>query len=112
MKRKGRKRIFIAWLLLLALMPISIVKATHSHDTGAFSSHNTQLPGHQHNGGDDGSTCPICHFFLSPFTTAPEIHVSFFTQQVSLLMVPACPDVKSAIVLQPSLRAPPCAFIF
>lgn len=110
MTRKGRKRVFIAWVLLLALMPISIVKATHFHDGGGLTVHNTTTQSSQNS--DGGANCPICHFFLSPFIETPEIFVSFCATIVAMLIVGKCPELRQADVLSPTLRAPPCANLF
>lgn len=81
MKRKRRNRIIIAWVLLLTLMPISIVKATHFHDGAMAATCHASASSHSQ-GSDDGGTCPICHFFLSPFVEAPAILLVPFAQPV------------------------------
>lgn len=45
MKRKRKNRIIIAWVLLMTLMPISIVKATHHHDIEEVASSQSTDPG-------------------------------------------------------------------
>lgn len=106
MKRKKRNRIIIAWVLLLALLPISLVKATHFHETGVTSSHHTELPG-QPSHGNDGNTCPICDFCLSPFVEAPAVHLVFFPQHATPLFAQPCPEPVSVAMSHPTLRAPP-----
>lgn len=66
MKTLRRNRIIIALVLLLSLLPMGIVKATHVHDSDAISTVETSGTCHSHNGTADND-CPICQFILSPF---------------------------------------------
>lgn len=111
MRRKRRNRVIIAWLLLLALMPITFVKATHFHesDNGVVTAQSS-LPGHSH-GGDSGNSCPICNFVLSPFVVVPSIHLSFFEQSFSVLFHRVTYKVKQTKVLHHYLRAPPSSIV-
>lgn len=77
MKRKRKNRIIIAWVLLMTLMPISIVKATHHHDIEEVASSQSTDPG-QKNSGNDYDSCPICHFLLSPFIESQSFHFFLF----------------------------------
>lgn len=108
MKRKRRNRIIIAWVLLLPLLQVSIVKATHFHDTEESLTSHTAMPDHSHDS-DDGCTCPICQFFLSPFIEVPTFHFTCCTQLVSVLILRPCFGVKQTGTLSLSLRAPPTA---
>ena len=110
MKRKRRNRIIIAWVLLLTLMPISIVKATHFHDGAMAATCHASASSHSQ-GSDDGGTCPICHFFLSPFVEAPAILLVPFAQPVYIFIDCPYADVIQRKGPSPSLRAPPYMFV-
>lgn len=69
-KKNTKHRIWIAWMLLMTFMPLSVVKVFHNHsgekptlctDTHSDKSHHA-----------DG-TCLICQFVLSPFVETPSI---------------------------------------
>lgn len=110
MKRKRRNRIITAWVLLLTLMPISIVKATHFHDGVTAATCHASASDHSQ-GSDDGCTCPICHFFLSPFVEAPTTLLIPFAQPVHAFIDCPYADVMQGKGLSPSLRAPPYMFV-
>ena len=108
MRRERKHRVIIAWVLLFALLPMSIVKATHFHDTEEAVPSHSAVPGHPQSG-DSGNTCPICHFFLSPFIEVPTFHFTFCTQLVAVFIARPCTGTKQADKLSLSLRAPPAA---
>lgn len=110
MKRKRRNRVVIAWVLLLTLMPISIVKATHFHDGATAATCHTSASGHSQ-GSDEGGTCPICHFFLSPFVETPILHFIPFAHPIRTFTDCPYADVVQGKGQSPSLRAPPYMFV-
>ncbi len=106
MRRKGKNRIIIAWALLLALMPIYIVKAVHYHDVKDATACHSAAAGNS----QSSDTCPICHFFLSPFVEAPAVHVCFYASVVVVSTVAAVVRPVTADIRVVSLRAPPSQF--
>lgn len=76
-KRESRTRIGIAWLLLITLMPLGVVKCTHHHDSASH-----QLSCQHHSDGEDNSqdSCLICHFTLSPFIQSDPFHIVFIAE--------------------------------
>ena len=64
MKTLRRNRIIIALVLLLSLLPMGIVKATHVHDSEAISTVETSGTCHSHNGTADND-CPISSLISS-----------------------------------------------
>ena len=107
MGKKYRNRVLAAWVLLIALMPVYIVKAVHFHDAKDSVACHSQSAGHSQNSSD---ACPICHFFLSPFTETTPAHIAFFALLMAIL--PVLPVVRIAKVqmVRASLRAPPVRF--
>ncbi|MCI1646974.1 MAG: hypothetical protein LKI39_10670 [Bacteroides sp.] len=103
--KRNRVKIRIAWLLLLTLMPISVVKITHHHNDSIQSScHGTCG---QNNNSQD--SCPICQFVLSPFVPSTTISVSFIAELIALEpVVYVNKDVLSDTPYSYGLRAPPC----
>lgn len=108
MKRKQRHIVIIAWVLLSSLITINIVKATHFHDVDEVTASSAATPGHSHSS-DNGDSCPICHFLLTPYIKAPTSHFYFFAELISCLIVLPCADIKQENRLLLSLRAPPSA---
>jgi len=106
MKRKRKNRIIIAWVLLMTLMPISIVKATHHHDIEEVASSQSTDPG-QKNSGNDYDSCPICHFLLSPFIESQSFHFFYSAQLIFVFIAQPCPGKKKTSLLSATLRAPP-----
>ena len=62
MRENAKGRIFIAWLLLMTLMPFFMVKTFHHHEEDAVCHSDS---GNSH---DSSHQCPVCNFTLSPFT--------------------------------------------
>lgn len=92
---------------MLALMPIYIVKAVHFHESESVAVSHSSQDGHSHS----SDTCPICHFFLSPFVESPALHIVFFAPVVFVLVSIVCPEATKRSVGSASLRAPP-AYVF
>ncbi len=107
MRKKCRNRVIAAWLLLIALMPVYIVKAVHFHDVKDGVACNSSEAGHSQSGAD---ACPICHFFLSPFTETPVVHIAFFALFITVIPVIPVRKAVKVDVVRPSLRAPPACF--
>ncbi len=81
-------------------MPFYVVKSVHHHEL------TVQSAGHQNND-DDQSSCPICHFTLSPFIQTKTVSTIFIA-----VLVPFEPAVYESkglfdISYSHSLRAPP-----
>ena len=110
MKGIKKNRIIIAWILLMVLMPISFVKATHFHECEETAVSHADDQEHSHEG-DGCDSCPICHFLLSPFLETPTYHFSCCAQVVLLFIVRPCLDHKGTCVRTISLRAPPASRI-
>lgn len=103
MKHRVKTRIVTAWVLLLTLMPLYIVKAVHFHDDGSsISIHDS---GHHHQTSDDG--CLICHFLLSPFTEAEDFHFTFIDASHCDVFVAVYDNVVVSAQRVYGLRAPP-----
>ncbi|AVM52390.1 hypothetical protein [Bacteroides zoogleoformans] len=105
MERKRKNKVFVAWLLLLTLMPFFAVKALHFHHSEAEISACHSGETHSHTSDD----CAICHFMLSPFTQAESfqihIYLSFFNYQPIYATDKDCPTIPYPY----HLRAPPTA---
>jgi len=82
MKKNNKKIVFIAWMLLVTLMPFYVVKVLHHHDVKCCSEekHSSQKGGSHH----DTDDCPICHFILSPFIESQPVRLLIF-----LTLIPA-----------------------
>lgn len=109
MKTLRRNRIIIALVLLLSLLPMGIVKATHVHDSDAISTVETSGTCHSHNGTADND-CPICQFILSPFVEEAEPHIDFTTILLSFILALPCAGILEATTKRAFLRAPPFAY--
>lgn len=81
MKKGIKYKIFIAWVMLVSIMPFFIVKATHYHEDHASckstDSHSHSKP----------NKCLICHFALSPFTEAQSIEIEPITTDYISIIV-------------------------
>ena len=102
-----KDKTIIALVLLLTLMPVGLVKATHFHEMEAMSESHQDIPGHTE-GGHCEDTCPICHFIATPFIGSPSLRLDVF----NILLFPDLtiqPEsgVTQAETLTHSLRAPP-----
>ena len=71
MKTTAKRRIAVAWMLFLVLMPFFVVKTLHHHGT-CTQDVCRSTDGHEHSSEEQ---CPICHFMLSPFTEAESLQV-------------------------------------
>lgn len=104
MKSRDKKRITAALVLLLAIMPVFVLKTVHVHDHSAGSA--------LHEGGSMASQqlvkqCPICSFVFSPFTGCDAV-----TADEEVVVCPcALPYMEGGVVVCPvvayGLRAPP-----
>lgn len=84
MKVRTKNRIAVAWLLLMTLMPVFVVKAMHHHEEIA-----------------------VCHFTLSPFTQAESFHIQIIIPLFNYEPV-AYMGMKGYQPVHPyNLRAPP-----
>lgn len=101
MRRKGRNRIFIAWVLLFTLLPLSLVKATHFHKAEEAAAGATATEGHHNDG------CPICQFFLSPFVAEESLPAKAPVQLLFLFIAPPCRRLTRGQRRHCRLRAPP-----
>lgn len=102
--KRNRVKIRIAWLLLSILMPISVVKITHHHNSSISSSCEGTC-GHNNTAQDN---CLICQFVLSPFVPSATLSVSFIAELMA--WEPAVyvnKDVPSDAPYFYQLRAPP-----
>lgn len=99
--KNERKRKFIAWLLLMTLMPFFMVKTFHHHEEDAVCHSDS---GNSH---DSSHQCPVCNFTLSPFTQVEtlQLHIVLpvFDYQPKITVDKVC-QVKSYPYY---LRAPP-----
>lgn len=77
-RNKNKVRI-IAWLLVLTLLPVNIVKALHFHDTDNVTGTHVKTP-YSYN----TDSCCICQFILSPCTEAGHAAFSFTVLSVPL----------------------------
>ena len=104
MKRERRNRIVIAWVLLLTLLPLGFVKATHfhAHEREAASDNPATVPAHS-----DEESCPICNFFLSPFIETEAPHLTICRPLIDHFIAPACQKAAAVDKPAPTLRAPP-----
>lgn len=110
MNKRERKRVFTAWVLLLTLMPLMIVKSFHHHHCkSTFPEPLAQgyHAEHHHHSCASEDGCLICQFILSPFGEG-----EIFQIQVLLTSTPYEPalylDKKSyRLAYSHGLRAPP-----
>lgn len=81
MKRKRKNRIIIAWVLLMTLMPISIVKATHHHDIEEVASSQSTDPGQK----TAGTTTTPALFAISFYLLSSNPNHSIFLFRTTYL---------------------------
>ncbi len=104
MRREKKIRIYIAWVLIMALTPFFVVKTFHHHGSGETTScsHSDTT----HNPCND---CAVCHFSLSFFTQPQPVNF-----HPILTLIPYEPFTsQDKIVCERTyshqLRAPPVA---
>jgi hypothetical protein len=103
-KRETRMRITIAWMLLVALMPLQIVKSLHYHESVVSSSCSHHGC---HGDNDFQHSCPICNFTLSPFVHSETPQFTFVAELLSFV-VPVYEKGKVFVLFHScGLRAPP-----
>lgn len=103
MKRKAKSRIVIAWVLLVTLMPLFAVKATHFHESSKTSACQP-TKGHSHSPGDQ---CLICQFTLSPFTQAESFQIQVAVSVFDFEPAQYADKVCITMLYPYHLRAPP-----
>ncbi len=109
MDTRSKHRVLIAWILLLSLMPLTIVKATHFHDVGEIAlSHLTvvTVAGQTQLASDSGN-CPICDFHLPPFIEAAILYFYIYAQLILFFAIRPCAKAEKENTLPFFLRAPP-----
>ena len=89
MEIKAKSRIVIAWVLLITLMPLFVVKAVHFHDSKTSACQSTK--GHTH----------------SPFTQAESLQIHVFVSVFDLEPAQYADKVCIAMLYPYHLRAPP-----
>lgn len=109
MNGNNKKQIWKAWLLIMALMPVLLVKSVHCHS----HQENTEQTGKENSCGDCGhsgnpcTSCPICHFTLLPFTEATNIsliHIeTYYSPEIFIFVQKPC----YALAYSHPLRASP-----
>ena len=109
MKKTRRNRIIIALVLLMSLLPMVIVKATHFHDSASIVSIESSETSHSHSGAADND-CPVCQFFMSPFVEVTESHFEFTATLLGYILVSPCTGSLKSASQSAALRAPPAAF--
>jgi len=79
LKAERNKRVLIAWLLLLCMIPFTVTKLTHHHDKEKPACCASATDDEDHNS-DNGhnSRCTICKFTLSPFVSNDSEELSIF----------------------------------
>ncbi|WP_455640256.1 hypothetical protein [Parabacteroides sp.] len=109
MKAERRKQIYLAWLLLLVMLPFFIVKITHRHELKEVdcctTSHTDKGESHSQNPDD----CLICHFFLSPFLETHSLDLHFILALTSIERITTLNEKSFELSYSPNLRAPPVA---
>lgn len=103
MRTKTKNRIIVAWVLLIALMPLFIVKSIHYHsEKKMISCHSekgsAQLPADE---------CVVCQFTLSPFTQGETIQIHCLIPVFSYKPVYRVDKPIHRPIYSPYLRAPP-----
>lgn len=73
-KRNTRHRIWLAWMLLMTFMPLSVVKVFHNHSEETSITCTDAHSGKSHH---TCGTCPICQFMLSPFIETPSTLLTY-----------------------------------
>jgi hypothetical protein len=110
MRKAKRNRKIIAWVLLLSLLPIFVVKTIHFHDVDDAMLYNHHAAGDLQ-AGVNGDACAICHFFLSPFVETETAGLPLAVEFVSVLIICVCADVVCRNASVKRLRAPPSYFV-
>jgi hypothetical protein len=107
MKTTAKRRIAVAWMLFLVLMPFFVVKTLHHHGT-CTQDVCRSADGHEHSSEEQ---CPICHFMLSPFTEAEslQVEVAVPVSEAEYSLYVAMPDRRCIHLFQ--LRAPPVVLV-
>ena len=105
-----KDKIITALVLLLAMMPVSIVKVAHFHELEVAMESHQDIPEHSDSGHCE-DTCPICHFVATPFVGTPVLRLD-----VICTLIFEEPEVEPRTGIRPaetlahSLRAPPVIF--
>ena len=108
-KRAEQKRILTAWMLILMLMPMMLVKSFHHHE--GFQAHavtNESSAAHSTLCSlSSDAQCPICHFYISPIEEATDFRLATSQDYVPAERVTYAPHVVKSCHLLHGLRAPP-----
>lgn len=110
-----RTRRLMAWILIMVLMPLMMVKAFHYHPVHTHQDADTVACAHTHDGShshdghshDSDGGCFICHFALSPCVEAHQYQFLILLPSTYRQMVEADAQSSSCAVYAHSLRAPP-----
>ncbi|WP_293651012.1 MULTISPECIES: hypothetical protein [Parabacteroides] len=107
MKAERRKQVFLAWLLLLVMLPFFVVKIAHRHElkevTCCTASHADE--GEEHSQNPDH--CLICNFFLSPFLESHSLDLHFILALSPVERITFPGKKVFQLSYSPNLRAPP-----
>lgn len=95
----------MAWLLLAALMPLSVVKTLHHHESRTPVSHCSDEAPSQLPCDDD---CVICQFSLLPFTPSETFRIRIYAKPIVYEPIAETEDICSEFFAPYGLRAPPC----
>lgn len=76
MRVKRRRRILLAWLLFIAMLPFFVAKIAHRHDPGEVvcCSSDSDKPDHH---STDTDTCLLCNLLLTPFLETHSFDLHF-----------------------------------
>lgn len=102
MKANAPKRIAVAWMLLMTIMFLIVVKTTHCHE----DSHSCCCTekGADHVFHDD---CLLCHFMFCPFIGSEPFHLEISFSFVIAELICYAEQAYSVSVFSYDLRAPP-----
>ncbi len=107
MRPTVKKQVIYAWVMLMSLMPVFVVKTLHYHERNevfteqpaADSSHASHsLPCDQ---------CPVCHFAFSPFEEASQTVLHAYFTLINTELQQPLVERSSNEILTSLLRAPP-----
>lgn len=107
-----QKKIIIAWLLLICMLPVAVTKITHRHgheSPPCCKVHDHTHDAEDHSGTDDPCKCLICKFTLSPFYVDEYQQPVLYKTFISCEVINPVDDVRITAVHSYHLRAPPVA---
>lgn len=104
MKKARGHRSAMAWAMLLTLLIVGGVKATHFHDPGERAAATEAAAGHC---ADD---CVVCHFVLAPFVVADPAGPVVVAVAPLVLFLPGAVRLAAPALPTAASRGPPaCA---